>query len=151
MMRRWGFALAVLAIVAGACSNSASEETEPTGSVAPTEQAMAANDELLRIPAGLADCGTTVLTSGWPTTTAFNPEVSASCIMSAVETGVPSQYAYWFRDGAGGLQGVIVRVEGPDSLLFMEYNVDEAGILTGLFEPCAGLETVGFNPPGCSG
>ena len=150
-MRRGVAVLAVLAVLVSSCDDGSSEETEPAGaSQPPTERALFANEEHLRTPAGFADCGSTVMTSGWPTTTAFNPEISAQCIMDAALLGQPSQYSYWWRTGAGGLQGVVIRVAGPDDIRAMEYTVGADGILDGVFEPCSSLEIIHGEPPFCA-
>ena len=133
-----------------ACSDGSTEETEPTGSIAPTEEAMSVNDELLLVPSGYRDCGITVTTSGWPTTTAYNAEYSAGCIVESAESGTAAQYAYWGRDGGGGLQGVIVRVADGGSIELMEYHIDSTGVLDGVFDPCSGLVSGEFEPPVCA-
>ncbi len=149
-MRLGVAALVALAILLTACDDGSSEETEGLGpSEAPTERALEANEDHLRTPTGLVDCGSTVMTSGWPTTTAFNPSVSATCIMDAAEKGEPAQYSYWWRDGSGGLHGVIIRVNGPEDLRAMEYTISADGIVEGVFDPCDALEVVDGEPPFC--
>lgn len=148
-MLRWGAALVSLSLLS-ACSNGGSVDTEPTESLAPTDAALAANERFLEVPNDLLDCGATVLTSGWPTTTVFNPEISSRCILDAAQAKEPAQYAYWGRDGTGGITGVVIRVNELSPITVVEYSVDAAGGLDSAEEPCAALETESLEPPQCA-
>jgi hypothetical protein len=80
----------------------------------------------------------------------FNPEVAAGCNVAAAAAGSPAQYAFWGRDGVGGIAGTIIRVEGPGEITFIEYTVDEDGDSASAETPCQELAIISFEPPGCS-
>lgn len=139
----------VVLVLASGCSNDGTEDTELGESLAPTEVALAADEAFRSVPGGYDDCGATVLTSGWPTTTIFNPEVSARCIVNAADSGISAQYATWGRDGVGGIVGTIIRVNGPGDITFIEYGVDADGNVDSADTPCQRLTVESFEPPGC--
>jgi len=144
--------LLVIGMLAAACgTSSAPSTTEPEDPGMPTEVALAANEVfLVEMPAGYADCGATVLTSGWPTTTAFNPDTSLSCLNAAIESGTPSQYAYWGRDGTGGISGSVVRLKEDASLTVIDYHVDSEGNVSSTSQDCHELKTDVMQPPVCA-
>jgi hypothetical protein len=154
----WRFgALVVAVLVAGAgCSDNNPEGAEstspadPTESTAPTDAALAAGEAFRVVPGGHDDCGATVLTSGWPTTTAFNSEIAAQCIVAAAVSGDPAQYAVWGRDGRGGIVGTIIRVDGPDMIVFIDFAVDPEGRTDSSDAPCRELASSPFAPPVCA-
>ncbi len=86
---------------------------DPQEGTAPTPAALEADTAIRAIPDDYTDCGDTNLSSGWPTTTAFFPEVDAECIMAATDSGEPSQHSFFGRDNQGGINGTILRVNGP--------------------------------------
>jgi hypothetical protein len=150
---RPGVALLVAAVLMSGCGTDtgASSSTQADDPGVPTEAALAANEIfIVSMPDGYADCGATVLTSGWPTTTAFNPESALTCLNDAIATGTPSQYAYWGRDGTGGITGAIIRVQEDTPIEFIEYSVDAVGTVTSQQRTCSEL-TSGFQqPPICA-
>jgi hypothetical protein len=155
-MRRVALTLA-LALLVAACSSGTSTTTEPETTqpanpddpTAPSSVALAANEGFLAIPVGFADCGVSVLTSGWPTTTAFNPETDLACLNEAIDSRLPSQYAYWGRDESGGISGVIIRVNESSPLTFVDYAVDASGNVESTVYTCVDLETDVARPPIC--
>ncbi len=146
-------ALLVIGMLAAACGTSSEpSSTEPGDPGVPTEAALAANEVfLVEMPAGYADCGATVLTSGYPTTTVFNPDVSLTCLNAAIESGTPSQYAYWGRDGTGGISGAVVRLGEDASLTVIDYRVDSEGKVASTSQQCDELESDVMQPPVCAG
>lgn len=156
-MRRLIVTLALALLVAscsggGTSTTSEGETTLPTNPddpTAPTSGALAANEGFLAIPVGFADCGISVLTSGWPTTTAFNPETDLACLSEAIASQIPSQYAYWGRDGSEGISGVIIRVNESSPLTFIDYTVDPSGNVESTVYTCVDLETDFARPPVC--
>jgi len=113
--------------------NSQADQTTSTaddagGSLEPTEAALAANAEFLLVPAEFTDCGETITTSGWPTTTmAFGVD---PCILESSETGQPASYGIWGRDHRGGIDGVHYTVGGPDEAAAVAYHVAADGTVT---------------------
>ncbi len=160
--------LAAIVVLVAGCGDDATEETEPVdGSSAPTQAAteqtepaatdsaptqtaMDSNEEFLAVPGGYADCGATILTSGWPTTTAFNPELSSECILDAAGAGDTAQQAFWGRDNVGGIDGTILRVEGPGEITSIAYHVDPDGNVASSQQECSALESISFEPPSCA-
>jgi hypothetical protein len=144
--------LAIGMLVAACGTSPEPSSTEPEDPGVPTEAALAANEVfLVEMPAGYADCGATVLTSGYPTTTAFNPDVSLTCLNRAIETGTPSQYAYWGRDGTGGISGAVVRLGEDASFTVIDYRVDSEGKVTSTSQQCDELGPDVMQPPVCAG
>ncbi len=149
-MLRWGIVVLIVGLLAACGDNPAGEDEDPGGSQPPTEEAMAANAEFLAPPIGYEDCGTTVMTSGWPTTTSYNAEISARCILDAADVNSLAQYGYWSRDGRGGIQGVVIKVNAASPLTVTEYGVDSEGAVSSVSENCSLLTSDSFQPPSCS-
>jgi hypothetical protein len=143
----------VAALLAGCGTDqAASSTTEQVDPGVPTGAALAANEVfIVSMPDGYADCGTTVLTSGWPTTTVFNPETTLTCLNDAIASGTPSQYAYWGRDGTGGIEGVIIRVQAEAPIALIAYSVDATGAVTSQERTCSQLTSGIQEPPTCAG
>lgn len=149
-IRRLAVVLGIGLLTASCALRASDTPTTVSGQdVPPTELAQDADESIRVVPDGYADCGTTLLSSGWPTTTAYLPEVSASCIVEAVATGNRAQYSYTQRDNAGGIQGTIVRVEGQGSVTELSYTVDAEGNSTTVRVTCASLLVADFAPPVC--
>jgi hypothetical protein len=147
-----------IALLAGcaddAPSTTTSEPTATTSDLAagtpPTDTATQANAAFTRVPAGYADCGTVILTSGWPTTTAYLAEIRSTCIADAADTGEPTQQAFWGRDDRGGIEGTFIRVDGPEAITMTSYRIDADGTVTDSGETeCRALEIPDFEPPLC--
>ncbi len=107
----------------------------------PSPAAIDANTAFRVVPAGLADCGTRVLSSGWPTTTATPPGIT-DCIVDAAATGQAAQFSYSTRDHANGAWGRIYRVEPGGTLVVIAYTVDPSGRVASDRTPCSGFATV---------
>ncbi len=106
------------------------------GDGTPTEAALAADRDMRRVPAGYEDCGSTIPTSGWPTTTVALPG-RTDCILAAAVAGSPASYSVTGRDHAGGMRGVIYRVDGPGLFQVIRYQTTTTGALTDSVESCA--------------
>lgn len=150
-MMRHLLVIVLVGVVAAGCGAGASASTDqpvtttsaadPDDPSAPTDASLAANDGFLVVPDGYADCGSSILTSGWPTTTVFNPEVELTCLNEAIGSNTSSQYAYWGRDGAGGIDGTIIRVNASQPLTFIDYTVDSSGNVGNRIYACVELES----------
>ena len=90
------------------------------------------------------------MTSGWPTTTVYNPEIAATCILDASAARSLAQYAYWYRDGGGGIYGVLIRVNAASPITVTEYGISPDGELARSDSDCSLLSSGGFEPPFCS-
>jgi len=107
-------------------------------------------DEAFReVPDGYADCGSTNLASGWPTTTVFFTDPGAACILAAAASGEPSQHDFFGRDTDGAIRGWIVRIDGPESISTIEYFVDGDGNITSTSTTCSRLVVGPVGPPTC--
>ena len=150
-----GVGAAVVLVALAGCSGESTEVTQPTtgaqrsDSAVPTETALAAGEAFRMVPAGYDDCDDTVLTSGWPTTMPYNSEVSAQCIVDAADAGAPAQYAFWGRDGVGGIVGTIIRVNATNDITFVDFTIDADGITDSFSTSCSELATNPFEPPVC--
>ena len=149
-MVRWGVTVLLACLIAACAETPVEVDDDAAVSEPPTEAATAANSDFLEPPIGYEDCGTTVMTSGWPTTTAYNAEISARCILNASDVNRLAQYAYWYRDGNGGIHGVLIRVNAASPMTVTEYGVDSAGVVSSVDESCRLLTGDGFEPPSCS-
>ena len=146
----------MVAIVMGACSASDDPGvTEPgegsaatAGDGTPSDPALTADETMRAVPDGYVDCGTVVLTSGWPTTTIFTPD-AAACILDAADRGRPSQQAFTGRDHTGGMEGWLIRVEGPEAITMVSYRIDADGGTATATTSCTSLETSPIGPPVC--
>ena len=147
--------VAVVLIVVGAgCalrSDGPSTTVDPALGVAPTQLALDADTTMREVPSGYRDCGTTVLSGGWPSTTVYVSEQSAAWIVEAANAGSLAQHAYTHRDHAGGINGTIIRVEGPASILMLTYHIDDQGNPTTTDVACETLDVPQFEPPVCAG
>jgi len=149
--------LTALVVVLTSCTDAGgTSRTAPA--VSPTNEAggipvsaatRQADMEFRVVPDGYADCGSTNLASGWPTTTAFFAEDGAACILGAAASGEPSQRAFYGRDTRGGIQGSIYRVQGLGDISMIEYYVDPSGSITSREEACTSLEASFAGPPSC--
>lgn len=102
------------------------------------------------VPDNVEDCEVTVLTSGWPTTSAYPPEHPGdACLFEAAAAGTPAQRTLWGRDDRGGIEGTILRVTGPDSVLKISYVVSPDGAVTSREETCSTLAIGDSEPPSC--
>ena len=117
---------------------------------APTGAALEADHMLRVVPEGVTDCGTVTLTSGWPTTTAFLPEMSASCVIEAAEAGQRAQQSFNGRDNHGGLTGTILIVNGPGDVVEATYTIDPAGEVESVEHRCNSLPINSLQPPTCA-
>ena len=122
---------------------------DPGNSIPPTQAAVEADEAMRVVPDGYLDCGTTSLTSGWPTTTMYVGEISAVCILDAANAGVPAQYSYTSRDNAGGVTGTILRVDGVEMIVELDYRVDDEGNPTTTELTCTSLTGDDHEPPSC--
>lgn len=102
----------------------------------PSPAAVAADREQWAVPEGSLDCGVWVRTSGWPTTFAPDPR-GAECLLSATTTGTPAQWVVTERDFTGGMVGRIHRVETPDGLTVLDYEVAPDGTVTSRSQHCS--------------
>jgi hypothetical protein len=153
-------AVIAVALLLAACSGTGTTSTTGTGSssspagpddpTAPTEDSLAANESFLAVPAGYQDCGETVLTSGWPTTTLYFAETELACINDAIASHTPSQYVYWGRDGNGGVTGTIIRVNPTGPLSVIGYTVDSTGTVVSSERSCADIAGDVGQPPVCA-
>ena len=145
----------LISIAAAACTAGGDDTTtlptEPTNGTPATDAAKQADEVMQAVPDGYTDCGTTNLTSGWPTTTAFVAEFSAQCINDAAASGEKAQQAFNGRDDAGGMDGTIIRIDGPGAITMITYHVDEAGSTTSTETTCQELELPPLAPPTCAG
>jgi hypothetical protein len=154
-------AATITAMVMGACSASvdpsASEPGDDPAATAsttlddgmpPSDEALTADEAMRVVPDGYVDCGTVVLTSGWPTTTIFAPD-AAACILDAADRGRPAQQAFTGRDQTGGMEGWLIRVDGPAGITMVEYRIDADGGTTSAETSCTTLETTPMGPPVC--
>ena len=123
--------------------------TAPPLGTPPTDAALAAHRLFEVPPAGYLDCGSQVLTSGWPTTTAYFNESADQCLLDAAGTGTLAQHVTWGRDDRGGLDGTILRVLGLDEIVRIEYHVTADGELTSGEGPCPALMVDFISPPAC--
>lgn len=131
-------------------ASDTTQDTAPSGTTAttvsipedgaPTDEAVAADQEFRVVPDGFADCDSVVLTSGWPTTSVY-VESRNDCILEAAASGTPAQYSYTGRDLAGGMAGTILRVLGPGEILMIDYAVSPSGTVTDEETTCAELTT----------
>ncbi len=157
-MGRWAVVLAIALVAAGCSGGGSSTTTEvqttastaPDDPTAPTSESLAANEGFLTLPTGFADCGATILTSGWPTTTVFNDEITLSCLNDAIASQTASQYVYWGRDQTGGISGLIIRVNTLGVLTVIDYTVDAAGNVESSDQTCAELQSGMGQPPVCA-
>ncbi len=143
----------VLASCAGSSSTSSTATTYPlvedeTGTPVP-DVTRQADEEFRAVPDGYADCGSTNLASGWPTTTAFFTDPGATCIIEAATAGEPSQQVFYGRDADGGIQGWIYRVQGPGDITLIEYYVDVDGEITSEDTACVRLGSSFSGLPPC--
>lgn len=113
----------------------------------PSPAAVAADREFRTVPAGHLDCGTAILTSGFPTTTAPLPG-RVDCIVEAAAASTPAQYAHTARDLANGMTGMLFRVTVGGATQRIEYTVDPGGVVQSTTFACAGF---GSAPPGRAG
>jgi len=113
-----GLAVAVLALgalaVALAGQRSATTTLASTGTGPTSPVSSSTLTTTTTTPAGLVDCGTASLASGWPTTIAQSPTL-AQCILGAFATGTPAIYRERAQtDGNGGhIEITIYQVTGP--------------------------------------
>ncbi len=143
----------ILTLAGAGCSlrsSGPSTTIDPGLGVAPTQAALDADEVMRQVPSGYVDCGTTVLSSGWPSTTAYVSEQSAACIVEAASAGSRAQHAYTHRDHAGGIEGTIIRVEGSASILMLTYHIDDQGNATTTDVTCEALDVPQFEPPVCT-
>ena len=124
--------------------------TIPPLGTPPTDAAIAAHRLFEVPPADFLDCGSQVLTSGWPTTTAYFNESADQCLLDAAGAGTLAQHVVWGRDDRGGLDGTILRVLGLDEIVQIEYHVTADGVLTSGEGPCPTLIVDFISPPGCA-
>jgi hypothetical protein len=145
----------LVSVAAAACTASVDDSTtlttEPPFGTPATDAATQADESFRAAPDGYTDCGTTNLTSGWPTTTAFVAEIGAQCISDAATSGDRAQQAFNGRDDAGGIDGTIVRVDGPRAITVIAYHIDQDGAVTSTETSCQKLESPPFAPPACAG
>lgn len=145
----------MFSITAAACTNAASESatlpTDPLYGTPATDAAKEADEVLRVVPDGYTNCGTTNLTSGWPTTTAFVSQMGAQCILDAAAKGERAQQAFNGRDDAGGIDGTIIRVDGPETITMITYHVDDTGSVTSTEAACPELQSPPLAPPTCAG
>jgi hypothetical protein len=134
---------------AGAESSVAVEQTDPLLGTPPSAEAEAMNNDFILVPGDLLDCGTSILTSGWPTTTVFVAEIAAECILAAANSGTAAQHTFWGRDDRGGIDGTIIRVDGPGAITAVDYYIDPEGNLTSSDTTCQELSVGSFEPPAC--
>lgn len=102
------------------------------------------------VPDGWLACGDTNLASGWPTTTIYLPQVAAQCIVEAAGSGDPAQHAVYGRTGDGGITGSVIRVDGPGSVVIVNYAIDPQGGMTSTQTACSSLELPPLAPPVCA-
>ena len=154
-MRRLLLPAVLISVAAVACTGGEGDTTtiptDPSFGTPATDAAKQADEVMRAVPDGYADCGTINLTSGWPTTTAFVAEFSAQCINEAAASGEQAQQVFNGRDDAGGMDGTIIRVDGPGAITMITYHVDEAGSTTRAETTCNELESPPFAPPTCAG
>jgi hypothetical protein len=157
-MTRHLLIVVLVALLATACNapSSASTDqpattsaTDPDDPSAPTGGSLAANEGFLVVPDGYEDCGASILSSGSPTTTVFDPEVELTCLNEAIESNTPSQYAYWGRDEAGSITGTIIRVNASQPFTLIDYTVDSAGNVDSSVYECFELESDDDQLPVC--
>jgi hypothetical protein len=134
---------------AGAESSVSVEQTDPLLGTPPTAEAEATNNDFILVPVDVLDCGTSILTSGWPTTTVFVAEIEAECILAAAKSGTPAQQTFWGRDDRGGIDGTIIRVDGPGAVTAVDYDIDPEGNLISGDTTCQELSVGSFEPPAC--
>lgn len=138
------FAVLSWSLTVGCRALDPSTAADPAG--APTEAAIDAANAFTQTPVGYVDCGVSVLTSGWPTTTMYVAEV-ATCILEAVE---PAHYAYWGRDQLGGAEGAVIRLEASGKFLQIDFRVDDQGDIDSEQSTCSSLTSDPFEPPRCA-
>ena len=113
----------------------------------PSPAAVAADRQFRTVPAGHLDCGTAILTSGYPTTTAPAPG-RIECIVEAAAASTPAQYAYTARDLANGMTGMLFRVAPGGATQRIEYRVDPDGVVESTTFACAGFGPAPFGSVG---
>ena len=146
-------AMAVLIISAG-CTNSGVGDTTTTDATvgnSPTEAAQQANNEIRAVPDGHFDCDT----AGPPYTTTtlgefFAREVLGRCIFDAAGSGEPAVQSFYAGDNAGGIDGTIVRIDGPNDITVTTYHIDDAGHSNSTDTECPDLAASPTSPPMCA-
>lgn len=146
-------AIAVIIIAAG-CTGTGVDDTTTTGATvgnAATEAAQQTNDVIRAVPNGHFDCDTTQPLNT-PTTlgTFFAREVIGRCIFDAAVSGEPSVQSFHVGDNAGGIDGRIVRIDGPDSITITTYHIDDTGHSTSTDTECPDLAASPTSPPVCA-
>ena len=118
---------------------------------APTEAALAADAAQRAVPAGRLDCGSVIITAGWPTTVPADT-TGARCIVDAAQQGVPAQYAVTGRDFEGGMAGRVFEVDEPGPISVTIYSVSPEGNVGTSGNGCGSLRFVENSPtPVCEG
>ncbi len=58
-------------------------------------------------------------------------------------------YAYYGRDDIGGINGTVLRVNGPDDITMIEYHIGPDGGVDSTETTCSSLRVPSFTPPVC--
>ncbi len=120
----------------------------PDDPTQPSPAAVAADRKLRTVPAGLVDCGTAVLTSGYPTTTT-PPLGLTDCIILSAQGATPAQYSHSGRNQANGMSGALYRFTTAGGAQRIDYTVDRVGAVNSITIACVGFGPGSRHAPAC--